>query len=107
MIAIAELLHLCAALLHVFFISALGRLGGSVDSFPVLGLGSSLNKKIRSEKSKKISIYWQLNSPDSFASIPFICPKKLQEILLGGLKSPFLPGSTTTSGLQLGGHSSK
>jgi len=50
MIAIAELHHHCAALLHVFFISALGRLGGSVDSFPVLGLGSSLNKKIRSEK---------------------------------------------------------
>jgi len=44
MIAIAKPLHLCTALVHMFFISAVSRLGGSVDSFPVLGLGSSLNK---------------------------------------------------------------
>lgn len=56
----------------MFFISAVSRLGGSVDSFPVLGLGSSLNKTKQKKKKEnwkiKISIYWQLNSPDLFAS---------------------------------------
>lgn len=90
MIAIAKPLHLCTAPVHMFFISAVSRLGGSVDSFPVLGLGSSLNKKAKTKQQKttkpwnwkiKISIYWQLNSPDLFASSLFLHSRKLQETL--------------------------